>query len=204
MDNYSEAYLAHLASDYWQEVRQHVFARDRGCVLCGSTAYPECHHRVYDHLFKEKEALHEVHQLCSEHHKMYEGYKKGRLIWKPTVATTPKYTPPTPPRLTKRQRNQQRRAAKKQKRPFSAYLDHPERLIDRDITCLTEAGAGKKSSIFISDPVSKMLCRGKEMAPMAVFHALGMAASGPDKRIRLKGMRPSGSQFWKAMNIALK
>jgi hypothetical protein len=71
-----EAYLAHLQSQYWAEVRQLIFAAQSGiCSKCGlpmELGSYEVNHKNYDFVGREKDCLgscEALHPLC--HRKLH-------------------------------------------------------------------------------------------------------------------------------------
>ena len=62
-------YALSLNSEYWNEVKLHIRARDRKCVKCGSILYLEVHHKTYINKGNELEHLDDLILLCSECHK---------------------------------------------------------------------------------------------------------------------------------------
>ena len=67
-------YVHSLDTEYWNDVRRMIIARDRSCRRCGSRLYLEVHHKTYyvngvSIVGKEKEHLNCLLLLCSECHK---------------------------------------------------------------------------------------------------------------------------------------
>ena len=58
-------YALTLKSDYWNDVKQRIRARDRKCVICGSILYLEVHHKTYINKGNELEHLDDLILLCS-------------------------------------------------------------------------------------------------------------------------------------------
>jgi 5-methylcytosine-specific restriction endonuclease McrA len=68
-------YALSLNSEYWNEVKSIIRARDRKCVKCGSILYLEVHHiRYYVNcvsiIGNEKKHLNELILLCSKCHEL--------------------------------------------------------------------------------------------------------------------------------------
>lgn len=66
-------YALSLSSEYWNEVKLIVRARDRKCVECDSILFLEVHHKSYfvngiSIVGKEKEHLDQLVLLCSKCH----------------------------------------------------------------------------------------------------------------------------------------
>ena len=61
-------YALSLKSEYWQEVKQRIRARDRVCVKCESILYLEVHHKTYKNKGNELEHLEDLVLLCAECH----------------------------------------------------------------------------------------------------------------------------------------
>ena len=64
--NYATSFLS---SEYWQQVKQKIHARDRKCVKCGSILFLEVHHLTYKNKGNELNNLEDLILLCAECHK---------------------------------------------------------------------------------------------------------------------------------------
>ncbi len=76
---HSDAYAAHLQSEYWDGLRRDVVARANGtCELCQQKPLTQVHHLTYEHLGHE--TLNDVLGLCARCHRYLHrtGYKKLR------------------------------------------------------------------------------------------------------------------------------
>lgn len=72
-DEWRQIHRQHLQSQYWQEVRELVWRRDKGnCQLCQKYLRWEtiwhCHHRTYKWFGREKENLSCCCVLCPDCH----------------------------------------------------------------------------------------------------------------------------------------
>jgi hypothetical protein len=76
----AQPYRTFLQSDFWQDVRRRVLARDNGrCRVCDAPERLEVHHRTYDHHGAENLFLNDLTTLCHDCHELYERNKRTQL-----------------------------------------------------------------------------------------------------------------------------
>lgn len=67
-------YQAYLKTPHWKHTRKKIIARDKSCVLCGSTEHLVVHHRRYDNIGNEHDD--DLVTLCTTCHNWYTAYSK--------------------------------------------------------------------------------------------------------------------------------
>lgn len=68
-------------SPYWNRVRGALlYERGGRCEDCGSTAWLQCHHLTYAHLFTELSHLKDLRLLCRSCHELAERKKKALTV----------------------------------------------------------------------------------------------------------------------------
>ncbi len=69
-------YQAYLKTPHWKKKRKKIIARDKHCMLCGSTEHLVVHHNNYKNIGHEHDG--DLVCLCSKHHNAYHAYERSQ------------------------------------------------------------------------------------------------------------------------------